>query len=117
MIVLTIIDNRKIDVSFDVQLEYFDEFDDVIYGVCDDYDIVCLSAKRVVEVLNEVPTVSNPKNPRMSVTDGSIVFEHVNFSYDKNGTNFVLTDINLPFVQGKPLGLWEEQVQQNFWSI
>ena len=39
------------------------------------------SARRVAEVLNEKPDITNPENPVMEVADGSIEFRHVDFSY------------------------------------
>ena len=39
------------------------------------------SAKRIAEVLEEKSSLTNPENPDMEVTDGSIAFNHVNFSY------------------------------------
>ena len=43
------------------------------------------SGKRVVEVINEKADIVNPENPVMTVTDGSIDFENVRFSYNKAG--------------------------------
>ena len=37
--------------------------------------------QRILEVLDEVPSLSNKENPIMEVKDGSIDFNHVNFSY------------------------------------
>ncbi|MBQ2627679.1 MAG: ABC transporter ATP-binding protein [Eubacterium sp.] len=39
------------------------------------------SAKRVCEVLNETADITNPEQPVMEVTDGSIEFRNVSFSY------------------------------------
>ncbi len=39
------------------------------------------SAKRIVEVLSEKSTLTNPEKPVYKVADGSIQFEHVDFSY------------------------------------
>ncbi|HJJ52634.1 MAG TPA: ABC transporter ATP-binding protein, partial [Methanocorpusculum sp.] len=42
------------------------------------------SAIRITEVLDEVPTVTNPENPVTEVADGSVSFENVSFSYAGN---------------------------------
>ena len=63
------------------------------------------SAERIVEVLDEVPDISNPENPVYEVTDGSIVFENVNFGYHKNAEDFVLSDINLSIKSGETVGI------------
>ncbi|MCR5132199.1 MAG: ABC transporter ATP-binding protein/permease [Prevotella sp.] len=39
------------------------------------------SAKRVTEVINEKPDISNPENPVMKVEDGSVEFRCVRFDY------------------------------------
>ncbi len=63
------------------------------------------SAKRISEVLNEVPDLANPENPVMSVADGSIDFNHVTFSY-KSGTGAaVLKDIDLHIKSGETIGI------------
>lgn len=63
------------------------------------------SAKRIAEVLNEVPDLANPENPVMEVKDGSIDFDHVSFSY-KSGTGAaVLKDIDLHINSGETIGI------------
>lgn len=63
------------------------------------------SAKRISEVLNEVPDLANPENPVMHVEDGSIDFDHVTFSY-KSGTGAaVLKDIDLHIKSGETIGI------------
>ena len=47
------------------------------------------SAKRIVEILDEVPDLDNPSNPLMKVRDGSIIFKDVNFSYVKDKISYV----------------------------
>lgn len=61
-------------------------------------------AKRICEVINEEPTLVNPENPVMEVADGSIDFDHVNFSYKQDG-NDVLSDINLHIKSGETIGI------------
>ena len=45
--------------------------------------ISATSARRVVELLQEVPDIVNSDNPLMEVKDGRIEFKNVNFSYKK----------------------------------
>ena len=63
------------------------------------------SAKRITEVLNEKSDLSNPEHPIMEVPDGSIVFDHVSFSYKKEGQEPVLKDINLSIRSGETVGI------------
>lgn len=63
------------------------------------------SARRVAEVLNEKPDITNPENPVMEVADGSIEFKHVDFSYKKDAKEPVLKDINLKIRSGETIGI------------
>ena len=66
------------------------------------------SARRVAEVLNEKPDITNPENPVMEVADGSIEFRHVDFSYKKDAKEPVLKDINLKIRSGETIGILGE---------
>lgn len=61
--------------------------------------------KRVTEVLNEEPDMKNPENPVTEVEDGSIDFDHVNFSYRSGDGDYVLKDINLHIDSGQTIGI------------
>lgn len=63
------------------------------------------SAKRVAAVLNEEPTLKNPENPDVNIKDGSIEFENVCFSYNKNSEKPVLNNINLSIKSGETIGI------------
>ena len=63
------------------------------------------SAKRIVEVLNEVPTLKNPENPIYEVEDGSIKFDNVSFKYSENAKNYALSNINLEIKSGETIGI------------
>ena len=63
------------------------------------------SIKRIAEVLDEESTLTNPDDPVMEVRDGSIVFDHVNFSYHKDAEKWVLNDINLSIKSGETIGI------------
>lgn len=63
------------------------------------------SAKRIVEVLNEKSTLTNPENPEYSVKDGSISFENVSFKYYDKAERMVLSNINLEIKSGETIGI------------
>ena len=63
------------------------------------------SARRVAEVINEKPDLADPESPVTEVPDGSIVFDHVDFSYKKGSTEPVLKDINLAISSGETIGI------------
>ena len=63
------------------------------------------SVRRINEVLTEEPDITNPDNPVMEVKDGSIVFRNVNFRYDKDGKENVLSDIHIDIRSGETIGI------------
>ena len=63
------------------------------------------SAERVTEVINDTADITDPENPVTEVPDGSIVFDHVNFSYKKDSKEPVLKDINLSIRSGETIGI------------
>ena len=63
------------------------------------------SCRRIAEVINEDTTLKNPENPVMEVADGSIVFDHVSFSYKADSKEPVLKDINLDIHSGENIGI------------
>lgn len=63
------------------------------------------SADRILEVFNEEIDLTSPNRPITEVKDGSVVFEHVYFSYDENAENYVLKDINFTVAPGETVGI------------
>ena len=63
------------------------------------------SAERIVEVLDEKSSLTNPEHPVCKVEDGSIQFKHVNFSYSGEEDKCVLQDINLDIHAGETIGI------------
>jgi len=63
------------------------------------------SAKRIFEVLDEVPALTNPDDPIFTVKDGSIDFENVSFKYTKKAKAFALSDVNLHIQSGQTIGI------------
>ena len=63
------------------------------------------SMARVVEVLEEEPSLKNPERPVYDVKDGSVSFENVSFKYSQNAERFALSDINLTIRSGETVGI------------
>jgi ATP-binding cassette subfamily B multidrug efflux pump len=63
------------------------------------------SAKRIVEVIKEKSTLTNPENPIYEVKDGSISFENVSFKYSEKAEKNVLSDIDLQIRSGETIGI------------
>ncbi len=63
------------------------------------------AAKRIVEVLEEKPSISNPENPVMEVKDGSIDFQDVAFKYSEKAARNALFDIDLHIDSGMSVGI------------
>lgn len=63
------------------------------------------SAKRICEVLEEVPSLDEPENPIMSVKDGSIDFDDVSFKYSARAKRYAIENINLHIKSGMTVGI------------
>ncbi len=63
------------------------------------------SARRIVEVLDEAPALTQPEDAITEIPDGSIVFDHVNFKYSKKADRNALEDINLNIPSGATVGI------------
>ena len=63
------------------------------------------SGRRIAEVINEKPSIENPLKPLKEVTNGEVIFDHVNFKYNPDDKNFALCDINLKIKPGETLGI------------
>ena len=63
------------------------------------------SIRRISEVLNERPDLQEPAEPVFEVADGSIDFDHVNFSYKHGSGKNALTDIDLHIKSGETIGV------------
>ena len=61
--------------------------------------------RRIVEVLDEEPSISNPENPVMEVRDGSIDFTDVAFKYSEKAARNALFDIDLHIDSGMSVGI------------
>ena len=63
------------------------------------------SCERIVAVLEEKHTISNPENPIYEVKDGSIDFNNVSFKYSQRADRYALANINLHIKSGQTIGI------------
>lgn len=63
------------------------------------------SARRICEVLLEVPDLADPDNPLYTVVDGSVDFDHVSFEYSEDAERMALDDIDLHVKSGEVVGI------------
>ena len=63
------------------------------------------SAKRIIPIIDNKNDINDDLNAKeLKISDGKIIFENINFSYEKN-ENDVLNGINLEFLGGKMTSL------------
>ena len=65
------------------------------------------SAERIIEVIDEEPTIKDKENPVKEVKNGSITFENVSFQYsdEKSEDKYALKNINLEIKEGETIGI------------
>ncbi|MBP5261859.1 MAG: ABC transporter ATP-binding protein [Clostridiales bacterium] len=63
------------------------------------------SVKRIAEVINEEPGITNPAEPVFEIADGSIDFEDVRFSYSSEAQRDALSDVDLHIDSGMTVGI------------
>ncbi len=63
------------------------------------------SMKRILEVLDEKSTLSSPEDPVMTVSDGSIDFNNVNFKYSAKAKRYALSDVDIHIKSGMTVGI------------
>ncbi len=63
------------------------------------------SAQRIYEVLDETSDLHNPAQPVTQVKDGSIVFDHVSFSYAGDKDKLCLKDASFRIESGQTVGI------------
>jgi len=63
------------------------------------------SAKRIVEVLDEESSLTNPEDPVFAVENGDISFRDVDFSYSTDAERICLQKINLEIKSGETIGI------------
>ena len=63
------------------------------------------SVKRIVEVLDESPSLQNPDAPITHVKDGSVDFDAVSFKYAAEAEKFALANVDLHIRSGMTVGI------------
>ena len=64
------------------------------------------AGKRIIEVLDEVPSITDPEQPLTTVESGAIDFEGVHFKYHAEGSgDDILENINLHINAGETIGV------------
>ena len=63
------------------------------------------SARRIHEVLTEIPDIKDTGKDGLTPEDGSIVFENVSFSYSGRADNLTLKNISLSIQSGETVGI------------
>lgn len=61
--------------------------------------------RRIAEVLEEQPSITNPENPVYEVKNGDITFKNVSFKYKENAERYALKNINLSVKSGQFIGI------------
>ena len=67
------------------------------------FTIAGAAARRIVEVLDEEPSINNPENPITEISSGSVEFRNVSFGYSEGKT--CLRNINLSIKSGETVGI------------
>ena len=63
------------------------------------------SARRIVEVLDEESSLTNPANAITTVADGSVDFEGVSFKYSQGASRYALENVDLHIKPGMTVGI------------
>ena len=63
------------------------------------------SAERIAEILKEKTDIQNPENPVMSVKDGSIRYQDVEFIYASKAEKKVIDRANIEIASGETVGI------------
>ena len=61
--------------------------------------------KRVSEVLNEEPTITNPEHPIYEVKNGDVQFKNVDFKYKETAERCALQNMNISIKSGEFVGI------------
>ncbi len=61
--------------------------------------------RRISEVLEEEPSLTNPDNPVMEVKNGDVTFKNVSFKYKETAERYALKNINLKIKSGQFVGI------------
>ncbi len=61
--------------------------------------------RRISEVLEEEPPITNPDNPVMEVKNGDVTFKNVSFKYKETAERYALKNIDLKIKSGQFVGI------------
>lgn len=74
----------------------------MVYVMC---TIALTSAIRIIEILDEKPSIVNNEKTVKTVKDGSIEFKNVSFSYSSKNDKLTLKNINIKINSGETIGI------------
>ncbi len=63
------------------------------------------SMKRLYEILQEEPALTNPENPIIDIPNGEIEFKDVSFKYSQKAKKFALSNVNIHIKSGMTVGI------------
>ena len=63
------------------------------------------SIRRISEVLDEEPTIVNPKDAITEIGDGSVIFDHVSFKYKKEAERYAVSNLDFTIKSGEFIGI------------
>ena len=63
------------------------------------------SIRRIGEVLDEEPTIKNPKDAVTEMEDGSVIFDNVSFKYKKEAERYAVSGLNFAIRSGQFIGI------------
>ena len=63
------------------------------------------SIRRIGEVLDEEPTIKNPKDAITEIEDGSVIFDNVSFKYKKEAERYAVSGLNFAIRSGQFIGI------------
>ena len=63
------------------------------------------SIRRIAEVLDEEPTITNPENAITEIDTGDVVFDNVSFKYKKEAERYAVSNLNINIKSGQFIGI------------
>ena len=63
------------------------------------------SIRRIGEVLDEEPTITNPENALTEIENGSVSFSNVSFKYKKEAERYAVSGLNFEIKSGQFIGI------------
>ena len=63
------------------------------------------SIRRIAEVLDEEPTITNPENAIAEIDTGDVIFDNVSFKYKKEAERYAVSNLNINIKSGQFIGI------------